>query len=194
MLIIFQIKPLNNSLEKCNINIHNISSESYKSKPSYKNKCERYTRYFKHKMDLLNLLRQYKDYLIKTLIYYCNLCDFVTEEKYIWDKHIKTKHSCTTNKSASTVHCSICSMVILGGTYEEHTRTIEHCILFEFGLTSKPMINDLVKNTELIKSANTSILDETLVDSEQNKPLLNKMNSAESGIKNITCFVVEYTS
>lgn len=173
---------MNDCLVESDTNVDDSNSECYDDielNSSHNEQSQQYTQYFKHKINLLNLLQKYKDRIMKTLVFYCNVCDFVTEEKYSWDKHTEREHPCATNRP--TVHCSTCSIMIVDGDYEEHIRTIEHCILLKFVQPLTPIENDVIKSTKLV---DTSTLDDTFIDPGRNTPFnLNKIDNTEAGTK-----------
>lgn len=106
---------------------------------------QQYTKYYKHKINLLNLFQQYRDSIIKTRSFYCHVCDFITEEKYYWDKHNKTQH--LDFVSRCSIYCSTCNMLIIGRNFEEHDRTTEHCMFFQFLQSFKCVEENIVKKT-----------------------------------------------
>lgn len=118
--------------------------------------CNQYRKYFKHKIKLLNLLRQYKDRVLNTLSYYCIECDIMCEEKLIWDKHNETKHLSHSNRT--TTFCSTCSMLIVGKNANDHNDTIEHGILLKFVQSLKPVEEDLIQETTVMESVKSSTL------------------------------------
>lgn len=82
---------------------------------------------------------------MKTLSYYCDVCDFIAVEKYVWDKHNQSEHSVDT----SITYCSTCSMFV-GENYQEHNHTLEHSIFLNLLQLLKP-VEVLKDKTSLIK-------------------------------------------
>ncbi|XP_060835182.1 uncharacterized protein LOC132918106 [Rhopalosiphum padi] len=142
-------KPLinNNFLEKLNDDVQKNCDKSNKNMklPNHSKHRPQYTNYFKHKINLLKKLRQHEDLIMKTLSYYCDVCDFIAVEKYVWDKHNQSEHSVDT----SITYCSTCSMFV-GENYQEHNHTLEHSIFLNLLQLLKP-VEVLKDKTSLIK-------------------------------------------
>lgn len=135
-----------------------------------------YTKYYEHKMNLLNLLRQYRDRIIETSSFYCVVCDFITEEKYMWDKHNKTKHPDADNRC--TIYCSTCSMLITCKNNEEHSGTTEHCVFMKYLQSLECVEEDIVKKT-MLKDFVKNTLNGTSVIKSSKKLELNNTNSTD---------------
>lgn len=110
-----------------------LSNNKAELKPTHVEK--QYTKFFKHKMDMLSVLQKYIDDIFKTSSYYCNECDFMTEQKHVWDKHNQTEHT----YERSTVYCSVCSLFIVHENIEEHNNSKEHGVLLQFLESLKPV-------------------------------------------------------
>ncbi|VVC24920.1 Zinc finger C2H2-type [Cinara cedri] len=125
---------------------------------------QKYTEYFNHKLKLLKLLKINKDRILRTTSYYCNICDFITEEKYTWDFHNETVHA--DNINISMVFCTTCSMFISFNNFEEHNNTIEHSNLLKFlqsfnSLRKKPILplnNTNSQNEQKKRNKTTNVL------------------------------------
>uniref|UniRef100_A0A2S2PYX2 Uncharacterized protein n=1 Tax=Sipha flava TaxID=143950 RepID=A0A2S2PYX2_9HEMI len=164
--------PLQGNIKKLQklLPVNNILPDKSKSPESNNNieltlsqsrNSNQYTKYFKHKIKLLNLLRQYKDRVLNTLSYCCIECDIICEEKPIWDKHNETKHM--SHSTRTTIFCSTCSMLIVGENANDHNGTMEHCILLKFIQSLKPVEEDLIQKTKIMDTVknSTSINKET---------------------------------
>lgn len=112
------LKQSSNNVKDCNTELANSEIELESSNV----KKKKYTQYLMNKIDTLKYLQQHMDDLLSTSFYYCNACDYITEEKNDWYKHNQTKHNC--NKLA--VYCSTCSIYFASEKTEEHCNTIEH--------------------------------------------------------------------
>lgn len=132
-------------MEELDNDVSSGSSESNKNIESLSGHGKQYTKYYKHKINLLNLFQQYRDSIIRTPSFYCNDCDYITEEKYSWDKHNKTVHLDV--DSRFTIYCSTCSMSIVSRNNEEHNNTTEHCIFLQFLQSLKYTEESLVEKT-----------------------------------------------
>lgn len=137
-----------------------------------------YTKYFIHKMKFLNVLRQYKDRIVETLSYYCDICDFMVEDKNIWDNHNQTKHQ---GCNESEIYCSTCSMFIIGPNSKEHNYTIEHCILLQFLDSLQLVENNLIQNIALINSAENSTLNKIPINLETFENVESKSRESSEG-------------
>lgn len=128
-----------------------------------------YSRHFNHKIKLLKLLEQYTNRVIKALSYYCDICDFMTEETHTWNNHNKTEHPDIIDESIH--YCTMCSMLILSNSFEEHYNTTEHCNLFKCVQSLYSVREGSIKNASLVStvkgpSNQTSIIEDK---NKQNK-------------------------
>lgn len=135
-----------------------------------------YARHFNHKIKLLKLLDQYTRGVINALSYYCDICDFMAEEKHTWNNHNETEHP-DINKSLH--FCTICSMLILSNNFEEHYSTPEHCDLFEYIQSLCSVREGLIKNTSLVSTVKSCPSNETFIKENKNKQ--NKSNNIDIG-------------
>jgi len=124
-------------------------------------------------MSLLKKLRQYEDLVMTTLSYYCDVCDFITVERYDWDKHNQTEHPVDSNRPIT--YCSTCFMFVIGG---EHNRTKEHSTLLNFLQSLKP-VEVLMEKTSLVKLVESSSSDKNCINLEPKEKI---------GLNNTDCF------
>lgn len=141
--------------------------------PSHGSKSQ-YTKYFNHKMKFLNVLRHYKDCIINTKSYYCDVCDFMVEDKIIWDNHNQTKHQ---DCNESEIYCSTCSMFIIGPNSKEHYNTIEHCLLLQFFDSLQLVESNLIENAALVNSVVNNTLNEIPINIETFEELKSRESS-----------------
>ncbi|VVC42333.1 Hypothetical protein CINCED_3A005415 [Cinara cedri] len=120
-----------------------------------KSNLENYNNY---KLKLLESILMDTEKVLATKKYYCNLCDFLTEEEHSWDNHNGTVHPDNTDKSMA--FCTTCSMFILPNHFEEHNSTMEHCDLLKCIQDFENTWEELGSNTdgqnELNKSDKTT--------------------------------------
>ncbi|XP_025193696.1 uncharacterized protein MAL13P1.304-like [Melanaphis sacchari] len=165
----------NDFLEKLNDDVQKSCNKSYENihLSNHSKIRQQYTNYFEHKINLLKKLKQHEDLIMRTLSYYCDVCDFIAVEKYLWDKHNQLKHSIDSNRSIT--YCSTCSMFV-GGNYQEHNLTIEHSIFLNFLQVLKP-VEVLKDNTSLIKLVESGSSDVNSINLEQKEKIeLNSSN------------------
>jgi len=127
---------------------------------------QKYTNYFKHKINLLKKLRQHEDLILKTLSYYCDFCDFIAVEKYVWDKHNQSKHSVDSYRPIT--YCSTCSMFV-NGNYQEHNRTIEHSMFLNLSQLITPV--EVLKNKTSLKLVESGSSDKNSINLEQKEKI-----------------------
>lgn len=113
---------------------------------------QQYTNYYQHKIKLLNLFRKHESSIIRTSSFYCDVCDYITEEKYFWDKHNKTEHLDVDTRR--TIYCSTCKMLIAGKNNEKHFNTAEHYTFFKFLQSLECVEESMVKKTTLEETVN----------------------------------------
>lgn len=148
----------------------NINAESYNTielTQSHRQYCDQYTKYFKYKIKLLNILRRYKDHVLNTLTYFCIECDIMCKEKLLWDKHNETNHQ--NHSTRPTFFCAICSLLVVGETANDHNGTIEHCILLKCIQSLKSVDEDLIKKTTKMESVKSSIFINTEIEKKQSE-------------------------
>ncbi|XP_022166620.1 uncharacterized protein LOC111031120 isoform X2 [Myzus persicae] len=190
----------NNVLGKLNDDAQRDSNkfiEHTKLTPNHSKHRQQYSNYFKHKMSLLKKLRQYDDLVMKTLSYYCDVCDFIAVEKYVWDKHNQKEHSV----DRPITYCSTCLMFVVGENNQEHNRTIEHSSLLNFLQSSKP-VEVIREKTSLVKLVEYCSSHKNCIDLEkkEKKELNNTDSFKESkysnfnNSKNSDCSLMEKLS
>lgn len=117
-----------------------------------------YNIYFEHKMQKLNVLRQFKNSTLEIISYYCEFCDFIVEDKNEYDEHFQIiKHP----DEKHSIFCSSCCMFIFGNDTKEHDKTMEHRILLQLLVS--------IKHVEDLNFFENSLLNEMSL-----KPLMNK--------------------
>lgn len=151
----------NSSIKTNNCRNYTELTHNHISKPQY-------TKYFKHKMNILNLLKQFKDRIMNNLSYYCDVCDLMVEEKEVWDKHNHLKHK-STNKHI--IYCSTCSMFIICENIENHNNTIEHCIILQLSQSLKPVEEGVMNKISLVKSVGNNTSDKMFINPQITKEL-----------------------
>lgn len=169
----------NNFPEKVNDYVQkdsNMFNEFMKLTPTYNKHRQQYTNYFKHKITLLKKLSQYEELIMKTLSYYCDVCDFIAVEKYVWDKHNQTEHPLDSNRPLT--YCSTCFMFVIIGNNQEHNRTMEHNTLLNYLQSIKP-VEVLKDKTSLVKSNESCSSDKNCINLERKEKV---------ELNNIDCF------
>jgi len=120
-------------------------------------------------MILLKKLRQYDDLVMKTLSYYCDACDFMAVEKYVWDRHNQKEHH---SVDRSITYCSTCLMFV-GGNEQEHNRTKEHSSLLIFLQSFKSVevseCREKTSSVKLIKGWSSDTNCKNLEQKEENE-------------------------
>jgi len=149
----------------------NKSIEHTKLTPNHNKHRQQYSNYFKHKITLLKKLRQYNDLVVKTLSYYCDACDFMAVEKYVWDRHNQKEHPI----ERPITYCSTCFM-FFGGNEQEHNRTKEHSSLLNFLQSFKP-VEVLKEITSLVKLNESCSSDTNCKNLEQKEE--NELNNTD---------------
>lgn len=180
----------NNFLEKLNGNVETSCDKSNENTklPNHSKHRQKYTNYFKHKINLLKKLRQHEDLILKTLSYYCDMCDFIAVEKYVWNKHNQSEHSI--DSYSSITYCSTCSMFV-SGNYQEHNRTIEHSMFLDLLQLLTP-VEALKNTTSLIKLVESGSSDKNSINLEQKEKIeLNNFDCFEGKMKKCIIIVVE---
>lgn len=143
--------------------------------PNHSKHRQQYSNYFKHKMILLKKLRQYENLVMKTVSYYCDGCDFMAVEKYVWDRHNQKEHHPV---DRPITYCSTCFMFV-GGNEQEHNRTKEHSSLLSFLKSFKSVeVLESREKTSLVK----------LIESSSDINCKNLEQKEENELNNTDCF------
>ncbi|CAH1723507.1 unnamed protein product [Aphis gossypii] len=190
----------NNFLEKSNDDVETSCKKSNENMklPNHSKHRQKYTNYFKHKINLLKKLRQHEDLILKTLSYYCDVCDFIAVEKCAWDKHNQSEHFVDSYRPIT--YCSTCSMFV-NGNYQEHNRTIEHSMFLNLLQLLTPV--EVLKNkTSLIKLVENGSSDKNSINLEQKEKIeLNSFDyfedskySTDNNYKNSDCSAMKESS
>jgi len=140
--------------------------------PNHSKHQQQYSNYFKRKMILLKKLRHYDNLVVKTLSYYCDVCDFIAVEKYVWDKHNEKEHFV----DRPITYCSTCFMFVVGENNQEHNRTIEHSSLLNF-LQSSKLVEVIKEKTSLVKLVESCSSDKNCINLEKKEK--NELNNTD---------------